>query len=131
MLPYHHLASAQKRVILPHLVQIKRIVFDLGVETPAIHSLCNESFLFTIALTHTDVKVAAANRKEQKGQTGRVEWIYKSRDLPLAVISRFSASSRLISITCILPLLSLMRIFLSLYTPRKSRRSISKENKLE
>lgn len=104
--------SAQKRVILPHLVQIKRIVFDLGVERLLQFILsATRAFLFTIALR--DVKVAAANRKEQKGQTwlGRVD---TSRDLPLAVISRYSPSSRLISLTCILPLLSLMRIFLSL-----------------
>jgi hypothetical protein len=97
-------------------VQIKRIVFDLGVERLLQFILsATRAFLFTIALTQRDVKVAAAaaNRKEQKGQTwlGRVD---TSRDLPLAVISRYSPSSRLISLTCILPLLSLMRIFLSL-----------------
>jgi hypothetical protein len=47
---------------------------------------CTEIF-YTIA--QRDVKVgsaaAAANRKEQKGQTGRVD---KSRDLPPAVIKR-------------------------------------------
>jgi hypothetical protein len=71
MLPYHHLASAQKRVILPHLVQIKRIVFDLGVETPASNSFSLQRELFIYHRAHSHRCESCGG--EQKGAK-RTNW---------------------------------------------------------